>query len=66
MVYGAPKDLLCSDRTVTHPRTKDPYLLYTDDSEVAVGAILVQEEPSTGIERPISYLSKLLSGAERS
>ena len=59
------KDLLVSDRLVTHPRLDQPYLLYTDTSAVAIGAILIQKEEVIGIERPIRYLSRLLTSAQR-
>ena len=35
--FEALRDLLCSDRIVSHPRTKDPYLLYTDASDIGIG-----------------------------
>ena len=59
------KDLLVSEQVMAHPRTRDPYLLYTDASDLAIGAILCQRDPETGVERPISYMSKLLSPTQR-
>ena len=59
------KELLDSEHVMAHPRTKDPYLLYTDASDIAIGAILCQKDPETGVERPISYLSRLLSPTQR-
>ena len=41
-----------------------PYKLYTDASNFAVGAILVQEDDS-GIERVIQYVSKQLTDSQK-
>ena len=45
------------------PQTDKPYKLYTDASNYAVGAILVQEDDS-GIERVIHYLSHMLDSTQ--
>ena len=49
------KEILTSDIVLAYPQTDRPYKLYTDASNYAVGAILVQEDDS-GIERVIHYL----------
>ena len=36
------KSLLVSSKVMAGPRPEEPYLLYTDASDYAVGAILVQ------------------------
>ena len=41
-----------SPRVITHPRLDEPYKLYTDASDYAIGAILVQEDDN-GIEMSI-------------
>jgi transposase InsO family protein len=55
---------LTSDRIVAHPDPSRPYCLYTDASNMAVGAILTQTD-DMGVERPIHYVSKALNGAQR-
>jgi hypothetical protein len=45
------------------PRTNHPYMLYTDASDFACGAILCQYD-DTGLERVIQYVSHQLSGAQ--
>ena len=57
------KKLLVSSHVMAHPNTHEPYKLYTDACEYAVGAILAQEHDE-GVERPIQYLSKQLAGAQ--
>ena len=46
------------------PNPNRPYILYTDASEFAVGAILVQKD-DTGVERVIQYVSHSLSTSQR-
>ena len=53
------KEILTSDIVLAYPQTDKPYKLYTDASNYAVGAILVQADDS-GIERVIHYLSHML------
>ena len=48
---------------LAYPQTDKPYKLYTDASNYAVGAILVQEDDS-GIERVIHYLSHMLDSTQ--
>ena len=45
------------------PDMDKPYYLYTDASDKAVGAILVQKDDH-GMERVIQYVSKALSGSQ--
>ena len=61
--FDALKSLLVSSKVMAHPDTHKPYKLYTDACDYAVGAILVQVDDQ-GIERPIQYVSKQLSGAQ--
>ena len=50
------KALLVSSKVMAVPLPEEPYLLYTDDSDYAVGAILVQKD-KTGMEWVIQYVS---------
>lgn len=59
------RDELTSDRIMAHPDPTKPYRLYTDACDYAIGAILVQVDEN-GVERPIQYLSKQLSGSQLS
>ena len=56
------RDLLVSNQIMAHPQLNKPYKLYTDACDYAVGAILCQEDEN-GVERPVQYLSKQLSGS---
>ena len=58
------KALLVSSKVMAIPRPEEPYLLYTDASDYAVGAILVQKD-ETGMERVIQYVSHSLSQSQR-
>ena len=58
------KASLVSSKVMAVPRPNEPYLLYTDASDYAVGAILVQKD-ETGMERVIQYVSHSLSKSQR-
>ena len=58
------KALLISSKVMAASKPNEPYILYTDASEYAVGAILVQEY-DTGVERVIQYISHSLPAAQR-
>ena len=58
------KDSLTCDSVMAYPRLNKPYLLYTDASNFAVGAVLVQTDEN-GIERPVQYISKMLNSTQR-
>ena len=60
--FDTLKHELCSDRVMAFPNPSQPYILYTDASDKAIGGILCQEDPD-GIERPIQYVSAKLSSA---
>ena len=62
--FDALKAALVSSAVMAYPQTDRPYILYTDASDYALGAILVQED-NNGIERPIQYVSKQLNARER-
>ncbi len=57
------KNALISTQVMAHPQMNHPYMLYTDASDKAVGAILVQKD-NKGLERPIQYISRALKGSE--
>ena len=57
------RDCLISARIMAYPQVGRPYKLYTDACDYAVGAILVQEDDN-GVERPVQYVSKQLSGPQ--
>ncbi|KYO45131.1 hypothetical protein Y1Q_0007420 [Alligator mississippiensis] len=61
--FGKLKQALCEDVIMHVPNFRKTFILQTDASETAVGAVLTQEEE--GIERPIVYASRKLSAAER-
>lgn len=54
---------LCSDSVLIYPDFSEPFLLATDASGVAVGAVLSQKRE--GYDRPIAYASRGLNAAER-
>lgn len=57
------KDAFCSDPVLIYPDFRDPFILSTDASGVALGAALSQRR--NGFERPISYASRQLKMAEQ-
>ena len=58
------KEQLMSSPVLAFPEPNGDYILYTDASDVGVGAVLVQEDEG-GEERVISYASKAFSGSEK-
>ncbi len=58
------KEQLVSSPVLAFPETDGDYILYTDASNIGVGAVLAQED-GEGRERVISYASKALSGSEK-
>ena len=61
--FCALKQALSSREVMAHPKIDEPYKLYTDASDYAIGAILVQEDED-GVEMPLQYLSKKLEGSQ--
>ena len=57
------KQHLTAEKVLAYPQTDRPYKLYTDASDYAIGAILVQEDDN-GIELVISYLSHTLDSTQ--
>ena len=58
------KRRLCKAPQLAHPDLEKPFVLYTDASKIAVGAVLLQADEN-GVERAISFFSKKLSSAQR-
>lgn len=56
------KNIMSSNLLLTYPNFEEPFILTTDASNVAIGAVLSQLVD--GVERPIAYLSRTLSRAE--
>ena len=63
LAFDHLKRLLVSSHVMAPPCTYRPYKVYTDASDYAVGAILVQEDDA-GIERVIQYVSHALSAPQ--
>ncbi|OMJ12560.1 Transposon Tf2-6 polyprotein, partial [Smittium culicis] len=58
------KMAMTSAPVLAHPDTSKPYIMYTDASNVGIGASLHQKQPD-GSVRPIAYASRKLLPAER-
>lgn len=57
------RDRLCDTPVLAYPDPNLPFILYTDASDVGVGAVLSQVQDGT--ERVVQYLSRKLNDAER-
>jgi len=53
------KTLLCNDSLLNYPDFKKPFILTTDVSNVAIGAVLSQG--TSGSDRPVSFVSRTLN-----
>ena len=58
-VFQSLKRALCSGPQLAHPDLSKQFVVHTDSSKFAVGAILLQRSDDS-IERPISFFSKKL------
>ena len=58
------KKALTSHNVMAHPDIQKPFKLYTDASDVAVGAILVQTDENNE-QRHVQYVSRCFHGSER-
>ena len=58
------RQALISPCVMAYPSVNDPYILYTDASDYAIGGILCQED-SQGVERPLQYISAQLDVTQR-
>lgn len=64
VAFGRLKGALVRPPVLAYPTLRKEFQLYTDASNVALGAVLSQED-SEGLERVIAYESKTLSASER-
>lgn len=60
--FSKLKNTMASDLLLAYPDFEQPFILTTDASNIAIGAVLSQLQD--GKERPIAYLSRTLSKAE--
>lgn len=56
------KTLLCNDPILTYPNYEQPFILTTDASNYALGAVLSQGQ--VGKDRPVAYASRTLNDTE--
>ena len=61
--FRALKEELISDRILAYPQSDKGYKIFTDASLGAIGGVLVQDDEN-GLERPIAYFSKTLTGPQ--
>jgi hypothetical protein len=54
------KERIAADVMLAFPDQDRPFTVTTDASEYAIGAVLSQMDPTSGIERPVMFLSKAL------
>mgnify|MGYP001809986550 CR=1 FL=1 len=65
VAFQALKDALCEAPVLALPNWELPFILTTDWSRVAVGAVLSQADPVTGDEHPNAFASRTLTAAEQ-
>ncbi len=58
------KERLCSAPLLVYANPNRPYVLQTDASDCAIGAVLSQRQDDDGSERPIAFWSHKLNKAE--
>lgn len=59
------KQALCSAPVLALPNWDQTFILTTDWSRSAIGAVLSQEQPATGEEHPVAFASRALTAPER-
>jgi hypothetical protein len=62
--YDALTQALCSAPVLAVPDWDQPFILTTDWSRTAIGAVLAQVDPVTGDEHPVAFTSRVLTSAE--
>ena len=60
--FNEIKRLLCATPRLAHPYLEAPFTLYTDDSSIAVGAVLLQRDV-IGVEPVIIVFEEIIIGA---
>jgi hypothetical protein len=63
--FEALKEALCSAPVLASPNWDLEFILTTDWSRVAIGAVLSQVQPDSGEEHSIAFASRALTSAER-
>ncbi|KAK9827014.1 hypothetical protein WJX74_003601 [Apatococcus lobatus] len=63
--FIAIKEKLTSTPCLHLPNWDQPFIVHSDWSKGAIGAVLSQLDPETGLEHPIHFASRSLSAAER-
>ena len=58
------KQQLLQPRIVRLPDPERPFILETDGNRVAVGAVLKQRFDDTGLEHPVGFFSRAVTGSE--
>jgi hypothetical protein len=58
--FQRSKERIAADVMLAFPDQDRPFTVTTDASEYAIGAVLSQMDPASGIERPVMFLSKAL------
>lgn len=66
MVFSSEQKITSSE-TLGYPDPQSSFILYTDASNLGIGAILSQRQMYQGdlVERPIAYASRTLTKSER-
>ncbi|KAI2664186.1 Retrovirus-related Pol polyprotein [Labeo rohita] len=62
--FNTLKQLLVSPPVLGHPNLNLPFVVYTDASEIGLGAVLVQQT-GLGTEEVLAYASRTLNQAEK-
>jgi hypothetical protein len=63
--FEALKEAWCSAPVLALPRWDLPFMLTTDWSCGAIGAVLSQLDPDSGDEHPVAFASRALTAAKR-
>ena len=63
--FSSLKGRFTSAPILQHPDTSQPFLVEVDASQCAVGGILSQRDPKTGLIHPVAFFSKKLLPAEQ-
>lgn len=61
--FNSLKEYISSEPILIHPDFSKPFVIFTDASDLAIGAMLAQEVD--GIHLPIEFMSKKFSPAEK-